>query len=232
LPLFDEKQVLNEARSELGAPPPLPLKTPQEIELQATAEAISLMKKKYSSSFYNKKQMAIIEQYKPAKEGEEVTFLLMTTGKTVTGIYRGTLKDSRGAFIKVGYHQYRLIDINKKQLYLFLPAVANMYASKKITDWKLELAEKKKQYLEKVKGYKLNNYYINSGYKLQEGKWISESDIYQQKLDAMIKARKNKFTENIKEKQHEIFLKNKLFNLIDVSVSENANKTSEVFGEK
>jgi len=133
LPVFDEESTGKEIAAAEGYkyPVPAPSMTPSEIEDKSKDEATQLTKNTYPASKFAKQQSEIFQKYRQAKNGEKVLFLLNTTRKTVTGIYKGTFKDHKGRFIRVDFNEHRIPDILEDFHFLFIDGLATQKATEK-----------------------------------------------------------------------------------------------------
>ena len=216
LPEFDEVAAGQEIAEKMGVdyPVPEPLKTPEEIDSQAKKESDILTKEKFTLKNFARKQALILKKYRPAKNGDKVSFILNTTGENVTGTLKGVYKDHKGRFVKVGIHEYRLPDIMDDYYYLFDSGVANQKSESLLKELRTTFKEGKSTFRLKTRTALAEKLYKQSGYTKDGGKWISNVDAFKAALEAK-RAAHSKMLESEKKK---IYEQNKLFGLIDVNL--------------
>ena len=216
LPEFDEVAAGREIAQEMGVDYPVsePLNTPEEIDSQSKKESDLITKEKFTLKNFARKQALILEKYRPAKNGDKVSFILNTTGENVTGILKGVYKDHKGRLVKVGIHEYRIPDIMDDYYYLFDSGVANQKSEGLLKELKKTFKEGKSTFRLKTRAALAEKLYKKSGYTKDCGKWISKVDAFKAALEAK-KAAHSKMLESEKKK---IYEQNKLFGLIDVNL--------------
>ena len=223
LPKFDSESMAKKLAKNKGwtYPVPLPTLTPEEIEKQARKKADELTKKIYNLKNYARQQAEIIKKYRTAKFGDRISFIMNTTGKTVSGKFRGIEKDYKGELVKVGLSKYRLHDIMPDFHYLFVPEIATMRAEQELKKFKTEYKKNKKELFSKNYKNTLSQLYNKSGYINDSGAWTPKSDyIKDQVADA-----EKKFDKEQKKKKKKIYEQHKIFGLINVSLP--AEKTEK-----
>ena len=216
LPKFDEVAVSKEIAKEHGFPFPVPepSMTDELILQQAKKETEELLNKKYSVSEFNKEQSKILKKYRVAKNGDQVSFILNTTGETITGVFKGAFKDYKGRYIKVGIHEYRLPDIMEDYRYLFDSAIASQTASNMLRALKNDFKLARHKFQEKTFREIKERLYKTSGYSKLGNKWISNREFLQNELEKRLKAYQKKIDIATKK----IYEENKLFGVIDVNI--------------
>lgn len=230
LPAFDQATAEKKIAEQLNLQLPVktPTKTEAEIKEQAEKELKELSKKKVLSSILSIKTRSIIKNYRPAKEGDPVSFLLMTTGKTIRGTFKGAGADHKGKYIKVDLNKYRLYDIDEDQLYLFDAVLSQKRASSEIAGLKREFQEKRQKVIDKNREKILEKIYLKSGYRQVDGEWKPNTVAFQEMLDKKEKEHKN----SIKKDILAIYENNKLFAIIDVKLPEDESGTTEITTEE
>ena len=216
LPKFDSEAIAKELTKGKGwtYPVPPPTLTPEEIEKQARKKADELTKKIYNLKNYAKQQAEIIKKYRTAKFGDKISFIMNTTGKTVSGQFRGIEKDYKGELVKVGLSKYRLDDIMQDFHYLFVPEIATMRAEEELKKFKNEYKTNKKKLFTKNYKNALSLLYTTSGYTKDGGIWISKSEYIKEQVAAVEK----KFDKEQNRKKKKIYEQHKLFGLINITL--------------
>ena len=225
LPEFDEVAVGKEIAEERGLKYPVPesTMTPEEIVAQAKKEAEDLTKKKFTLKNYSKKQSEFFKKYRVAKNGDTVSFIMNTTGKTITGSLKGVFKDHKGRFVKVGIHEYRFPDIMEDYLYLFDSVIASKMASAKLKKLRKIFKGGKSKFRLNVQAKKTEKLYKNSGYTRGASSWITNSEYLKNELAK----REKKHIKSIAIEKKKIYEQNKLFGLIDVQMISIETKKEE-----
>lgn len=218
LPPFDQAQAEQKIADELNLELPVkpPSKTENEIKKLAKNMLKELAQKNVPTSLLALKTRAIIRKYRPVKEGEKVSFLLMTTGKTVNGTFKGTGSDHKGKFIKVDYDKYRLYDIDQDRLYLFDSVISQKRATTEIKALKDDFKEKRINIMKTNKDKILEELYLKSGYRQSGGSWEPNTSVFTAKLEDKEKEHKKTQAKEIDA----IYERNKLFGLIDIEPPE------------
>ena len=216
LPQFDEVARAGEIAEEHGFhyPVPEPLMTPEAISAQAKKEAEELADKKFSVTEFNKTQSEILKKYRIAKNGDKVSFIMNTTGETITGVFKGSFKDNKGRFVKVGIHEYRFPDIMDDYHYLFDSSVAAQKAGDLLRDLKKDFKISRHKFVLNSMNEIKEKLYTSSGYTKVGEKWLTNNDFL---LEELAK-RKKAYQKKIDVETKKIYEANKLFGLIDVNV--------------
>ena len=216
LPEFDEVAVGKEIAEENGLEYPVPesTMTSEAIVAQAKKEADHLTKKQFTLKVFSKKQSEILNKYRVAKNGDTVSFIMNTTGKTVTGPLRGIFKDHKGRFVKVGIHEYRLPDIMEDYLYLFDSAIASKMAGDKLRRLRKIFNDGKSKFRVNVQAKITEQLYKNSGYTRGSSSWVANTEFLKNELAK----REQKNQKAIAIEKKKIYDQNKLFGLIDIQM--------------
>lgn len=223
LAAFDAEAAKKEAAAELNIELPVkaPTMTREQVKDQAEEELKELSKKKVPSTFLSLKTSDILKKYRPAKKGEQVSFLIFTTGKTIKGPYKGTGSDNKGKYIKVGWNKYRLYDIDEERMYLFDPVIAQKRATTEIAGLKREYKEKRQKVISENREKVQEKIYVKAGYQQLDGEWQPNADI----LEAKIEEKEQGHRSSLKTEITRIYERNKLFGLIDVKLPEDEGES-------
>jgi hypothetical protein len=215
---FNSEAASKQAADELNLT--IPIKEPSisedEIHKAANKELKQIARKKILSSNLSLKTKAIIKKYSVAKDGDQVSFMLNTTGKRISGTYKGTFTDWKGKLIKVDHNKYRIYDINTENRYYFDSTIAQKMATEKIATLKKEFNEKRKNVMINNKEKVLKKHYTANGYRQDSRSWKPNSEVYAN----LMKEKENKHIQGIYEK-------NKLFGIITVAIDEEKEKDFE-----
>lgn len=208
-----------EAAEKLGLTIPVkkPSLTREKINKAITKEIEELAELKTLYSNLSLQTKAILKKYRVAKKGDKVSFLLNTTGKHVTGIFKGAFADRKGELIKVDQEEYRIHDVEEDYLYHFNKVLSRKRIVEELAIRKKEFKRKREDIIAKNKKKITEKHYTQAGYKKQGDSWRSNFEIY---TDLM-----NKLLSEKKEAQiQKIYEKNKLFGVIDVRDIEKREK--------
>ncbi len=222
---FDEVVTGKEIAKEIGSkyPVPEPMMTIEAIAEQAKNETEILTNKKFSIKVFTQKQAAILKKYSVAKNGDTVSFIINTTGNTITGPLIGVFNDHKGRFVMVGIHEYRFPDIMDEFLYLFNPALATKRRGEVLKEFRKKFKDGKSESQLKTQAKIIKQLYKNSGYIRDSRSWVANSEFFKNELSKREQEYKNNHV-NEKKKIHD---KNKLFGLINVQVVANKNKKED-----
>jgi len=215
---FDKNQASEEAAEELKLSIPVqqPSMTEKEIRKAVKKELKQIAKKKIPSSILSLKTKAIIKKYRVAKKGDHVSFRLNTTGKRISGIYKGILSDRKGKMLKVDYNKYRIYDIGIESLYHFDNVISQKRIAEDIVEIKKEFKGKRGRVIQENRKEILEKYYTSAGYRRQGDDWKSNFKFYTELLEE----KKNKHKREQKRQLQGIYENNQLFGIIPVTIEE------------
>lgn len=218
LPVFNSESMGKDIAKQYGFkyPPEAPSMSPEEIESKAKKEAAVIAKKKFSPQAFAAKQAAIFKKYQKAKNGENVSFILNTSGKKINGTYQGTFSDHKGRYIKVEFREYRLPDILEDFHYRFDKAIAEKKAIEKRKEFEQSFQNNKKSFFIEQKELISTNLYKNNGYTKEIDTWIPNVDILSSELQ--------KKKDSLQKEKNKIIESNKLFGFIKVDLPEKNKK--------
>ena len=223
LPRFDRVSVAKKIAENNGFTYPVPAvtKSPEFIVKEGKKLAEELTANKFPLSLFAKRQTAVLKKYRVAKAGDRISFIMNTTGETVSGILKGVFKDSKGRFVKVDFHEYRLPDIMEDYYYLFVPAIATQKAEKVLKELRRGFKENKSAFMQKTRLAVTEKLYKKSGYIKHGNDWIPNSEF----LEMEVARKEADFLEKLKSEKEKIYEQNKLFGLIGVDlISESPGK--------
>jgi len=216
LPRFDKVAVAKEIAKGRGFAYPVSevTMTPSEIVKSAKEKAEELTSQKFPFSLFAKRQTAALKKYRVAKNGDNISFIMRTTGETVSGVLKGVFKDSKGRFVKVDFHEYRLPDIMDDYYYLFVPAIATQKAEKVLKELTKGFKEHKRKFMQKTEVAIRERLYKQSGYTKDGSKWISNREF----IKSAVADREEDYKKTFKREKEKIYERNKLFGLIGVDL--------------
>lgn len=222
---FNRDNAEKEAAQELKLSLPVkePSMTVEQITDAANKELKEIARKNVLLSNLSLKTQDIIKKYQIAKEGDQVSFILNTTGKRVTGTYQGTFTDWKGKLIKVDQQKYRIYDIGLESHYYFDEVISKRRAAEEIATIKKEFDEKRKKVMDDNKEKTLEKYYTAAFYSKDGNSWKPNTEIFAE----LLKQKENRDQQNREKTIKQIFEDNKLFGLISVTLEGEEKDESE-----
>lgn len=215
---FNSESVSAEIAKEMGLT--LPIKTTPlpktTIKADIKKELNDTAKKSVSLSLLSLEIQSIIKKYSLAKVGEKVSFMLNTTGKRISGTYKGTFTDWKGKLIQVDYNKYRIYDIGEESRYMFNPVLAQKRASEEVEIARVEFKKKKKGVIEVIVAEVTKRHFEKGGYAMRDGKWQENIIVFNQLLEEA----EEKYEKEKEKKIKVIYVDNKLFGIIPIELDQ------------
>lgn len=211
---FNSESVSVEIAKEMGVQwpikkIPLPKKT---IKSDIKKELNKRAKESVSLSLLSLEIQSIIKKYSLAKVGEKVSFMLNTTGKRISGTYKGIFTDWKGKLIQVDYNKYRIYDISEESRYMFNPVLAQQRASEEVEIARVEFKSKKKEVIKVIVEEVTKHHFEKGGYAMRDGKWQENIIVFNE----LLKEAEEKYEKDKKRKIKVIYEENQLFGLIPI----------------
>ena len=213
---FNSETVSVEIAKEMGVTlpikkSPLPKAT---IKSDIKKELNKRAKESVSLSLLSLEIQSIIKKYSLAKVGEKVSFMLNTTGKRISGTYKGIFTDWKGKLIQVDYNKYRIYDIGEESRYMFNPVLAQKRASEEVEIARVEFKSKKKDVIKAIVEEVTKRHFEKGGYAMRDGKWQENIIVFNE----LLKEAEEKCEKEKERKIKNIYEDNKLFGIIPIEL--------------
>ena len=222
IPPFSQDTATKEAAEELKCsfPAKEPTMTLEQVAEAANKELKEIARKNVLLANFSLQTQDIIKKYRMAKEGDQVSFILNTTGKRVTGTYQGTFTDWKGKLVKVDQQKYRIYDIGLESHYYFDEVISKRRAAEEIAALKKNFDEKRQKVMTENKEKVLKKYYAEAGYTRHGDSWQPNTEVFAD----LLKQKENRYQQDRERTIKQIFEDNKLFGLITVTLDDDEEK--------
>ena len=178
--VFSEAKMKTRIADQMGIKMPVtaPSKDLKEVKVLFAKEADKKAREKFSSKELAAKTMGILKKYRSHREGDRIT-VEDQAGLKTSGLYKGR----EGNKVVIGNRKVMLSDLTQVERIRFNPALCSSKAAdmvKKVKDDFKKNRNKFKEEYEKTKGAAIFRKY---GYRRHDGKWYSNSDFIDEKLE-------------------------------------------------